>query len=269
MPQALNEQAAGVKRGPHHDPTRSEQEAEYVFPYHFIPAVNGDDFSATRYWSWGVHYLGGMHLVQSVLETLDFESLVDIGCGDGRFLADLRQAYPDAKLTGFDYSARSIGFARAFTPSVDFRVIDIIASPSAEPFDVATLLEVLEHIPPAEAHDFLAAVRRYVKPGGVIILTVPHINSPLIDKHYRHFTSRSLREALEPHFTVDTVGFFDRAGSLGLRCLKAAVGGGGRQFVITNSWLNRLLWKTYLRHHLHAADERDCRRLYAVVRRPS
>jgi SAM-dependent methyltransferase len=255
--------------GPTDDAVRSGQEAEYVFPYHFIPTAGDDGFSTTRHWSWGVHYLGGLHLVQSLLRQHDFSSLVDIGCGDGRFLADLRQVYPKASLTGLDYSERSIAFAKAFAPSVDFEATDIIATPPGETFDVVTLIEVFEHIPPAEADDFLAAVNARLKSGGIVILTVPHMNSPLIEKHYRHFTSSSLRGALESHFTIDEIGYFDRAGSVAFRCLKTALGGGGRQFVITNRALNRMLWRTYLRRQLHVADERDCLRLYAVVRRPA
>jgi SAM-dependent methyltransferase len=268
MSPGLSDHTSLAERGPGGDAVRLGQEAEYVFPYHFIPSLGGDGFSTTRHWSWGMHYLGGLHLVGSLLREYDFHSLVDIGCGDGRFLADLRQAYPDARLVGFDYSDRSIAFARAFAPAVDFRAIDIVTSPPAEVFDIATMIEVLEHIPPAEADAFLSAAKGCLKPGGALVLTVPHVNSPVIEKHYRHFTARSLREALEPHFKIEAIGFFDRAGALPLKLVRTLLGGGGRQFVITHRLLNQLLWNIYLRRYLHTDDERDCRRLYAVVRRP-
>lgn len=44
--------------------------------------------------------------------------------------------------------------------------------------DVATVLAVLEHVPPAAYDEFAAALARTVRPGGRVVITVP---SPMVD----------------------------------------------------------------------------------------
>ncbi|HEY7418298.1 MAG TPA: class I SAM-dependent methyltransferase, partial [Ktedonobacteraceae bacterium] len=45
--------------------------------------------------------------------------------------------------------------------------------PDVEPFDVITMLAVLEHIPPTEYTRLRLACTRFLKPGGTLIITVP------------------------------------------------------------------------------------------------
>jgi len=51
--------------------------------------------------------------------------------------------------------------------------------PPVEPFDVITLLAVLEHFPQSEYEPLRDGCRRFLKPGGRLILTVP---SPAVDR---------------------------------------------------------------------------------------
>ncbi len=48
-------------------------------------------FSQLRHWSWGYRYLGRLQVVFDLLDGLEFDSLLDVGCGDGRFLREARQ----------------------------------------------------------------------------------------------------------------------------------------------------------------------------------
>lgn len=50
--------------------------------------------------------------------------------------------------------------------------------PDAKPFDVITMLAVLEHIPPGEQASMAREVAARLKPGGHLVITVP---SPLVD----------------------------------------------------------------------------------------
>lgn len=244
------------------------QEDEYVFPYHFIPFAEDGAFAQTRHWSWGIHYLGGIQTVQNILSKKRFTSLIDIGCGDGRFLHDMSRKKSNIDWAGVDFSERSISFARAFSPNVDFNVRDIVSNPTEKQYDVATLIEVIEHIEPSKLKQFLGAVAQCIQPGGTVIITVPHKNSPLIDKHFQHFDADSLRSALEDHFIVTDIGFFDRSKSILLKLAKTFLGGGGKQFVITNSFLNRAFYRMYRKNCLHVASEKNCQRLVATATRP-
>lgn len=245
------------------------QEAEYAFPYHYIPGVKGAKFSSIRQWRWGFRYLGGMQLVLDQLEKISFSSIVDIGCGDGRFLREIAQTYPGKQLLGVDASERAIRLAQALNPELDYRASDIVQNPLAATFDVATLIEVIEHIPPAALPDFLGAVAKAIQPGGHLVLTVPHRNKPLIPKHYQHFTGAQLRALLAPHFEVIHVFPFDvrvRWRPL-LWFIEKLLGGKGRWFLFTNARIQYQFYRLYLRRYLYAGSENDCARIAVVARR--
>lgn len=242
------------------------QEDEYAFPYHYIPAYDDSAFSQTRHYSWGFRYLGGLKVVADTLNALPHESVLDVGCGEGRFLRDYSQTRPHLRLKGIDTSERSIAYARAFSPMLDFEVRDIVSEPPEERFDVATLIEVLEHIPPDQTDDFLAAIAKSLAPEGRLVLTVPHKNVPLIPKHFQHFDSVSLPQTLANSFEVEKLVFFDAPKAFPLWLMKTLLGGGGSRFVITLPALNRAFMRIYTRRYLYVNAEARCGRLLAIAR---
>ena len=100
-----------------------------------------------------------------------------------------------------------------------------------------TMIEVLEHIPPEIIPDFLQAVADCLVPSGKLILTVPHTNKRVQEKHYQHFTSASLQKTLEPFFTVDRIIPFDRISTITGWMLRL-LGYTSNNYLITNKRLN-------------------------------
>ena len=99
------------------------------------------------------------------------------------------------ELVGVDLDTRAaIGFAAAFAPHLDFRVAAVDSLD--QEFDVVTCVETLEHIPDDDASRFLSAVSGRVRPGGILVVTVPTTARPLTAKHFRHYDIASLRRAL-------------------------------------------------------------------------
>jgi len=123
--------------------------------------------------------------------------LIDLGCGTGHLLWALRDSGID--LFGMEYSPSSLRMACRCAPNAILFNGDMTRLPlESEYFDVATSLEVCEHI----EHDITAMteVCRILKPGGLFIMSVPgnrHSEAywRLIG-HYRHYTPDSLREIL-------------------------------------------------------------------------
>jgi SAM-dependent methyltransferase len=74
--------------------------------------------------------------------------------------------------------------------------------PDERPFDVITLLAVLEHVPPQAQKDLALACARYLKPAGHLIITVP---SPLVDHILKvlRFCRLIHGMALEQHYGYD------------------------------------------------------------------
>jgi SAM-dependent methyltransferase len=241
------------------------QEGQYAFPYHYIPSFENGHFCQHLYWSWGFRYLGGMELVLSILAEEPFESLADIGCGDGRFLREASIRFPGKTLLGIDYSARAINLAMAMNPDLNYECLDICSERAVnQTFDVVTLVEVLEHIPTELVYDFVSALARYQKPGGRLILTVPHKNKALQLKHYQHFNSKMLKEILEPYFKIDRMMFFDKNSRVFGRISNTLLA--NRFFILNNLFLLDAIFNIYRKHFL-VCSESCCGRICIVGRK--
>jgi SAM-dependent methyltransferase len=167
--------------------TELDYEERYDLPIHWL--VDPHDRV-------GMDYLD---YVERALKLLDGTglSVLDAGCGDG--YVSSRMIGMGHSVTGFDASPSAIAFARALVPEGTFVESDIAASPEATgggPFDAALLMEVIEHVKPERHEESLGALRRQLRDGGQLILTVPSVNLPLIEWHYKHFSTDEIRALL-------------------------------------------------------------------------
>lgn len=242
------------------------QEAQYAFPYHYLPTVKNGKFSARRYWPWGFRYMGGIQLVLDQLAGRSFSSLIDIGCGDGRFLREVAERYPAKILVGVDASERAVRMAQVLNPELDYRALDIVVDRSLEKFDVATLIEVIEHIPPAELPAFLDAAADKLVDSGRLIVTVPHRNTPVSRKHYQHFDAAQLRNLLEPRFRdIHIIPFDLRPNrSPGVWLVERVLAPKAKLFQLTNARVLHWFYRLYLRSYLYCRNEISCERLAVV-----
>lgn len=197
-------------------------------------------------------------------EQLRWSSLLDVGCGDGRFLREVSQRFSDVRLTGIDYSERAISLGKALNPELDYRVVDIIHDDFYETFDLCTMIEVLEHIPPESIPEFLEATRKTVNPSGHLILTVPHRNKPVNEKHFQHFNSSSLSDALASSFEVIEIVPFDGRDKVG-SIFRRILGLQSENFRIVNKKINNWYYQRVLRNCLNEQPEGECGRLLAIA----
>src|SRR5690606_13435990 len=102
------------------------------------------DFCQTFYDSWGINYVSTIEYILLRLRDLKWQSVVDVGCGDGRMSRELALHFPSRQVTGIDYSDRAISLARAMNadlPSLTFEKRDIIAAPNTAQHEAAILME--------------------------------------------------------------------------------------------------------------------------------
>ena len=99
------------------------------------------------------------------------ERVLDLGCGAGRFVAALAAA--GARPVGVELAQAALDRARRNAPGADFR---LVADDGSLPLDHASVelvwcSEVLEHV--ADTAHVLLEVRRVLRPGGRLLVTVP------------------------------------------------------------------------------------------------
>ena len=100
--------------------------------------------------------------------------LIDLACGNGRFLRQVMAAFPRIPATGFDLSPAYCAEARARL--ADWRQVEIVngaveqAPFEDESFDAATCVYLFHELPPRVRREAAREIARVLKPGGVFVL---------------------------------------------------------------------------------------------------
>jgi SAM-dependent methyltransferase len=200
-----------------------------------------------RHW----YFLGRLALIVRVLErTLPPAPcrILELGCGTGNVLQALGR-FGEAVGVEHDPGLRAVGRAagldiRAGTLPADVPVPDGWA-------DAVLLLDVIEHLD--DDVGGLRAARNAVRPGGLVMVTVPAYAwmwsaHDVALGHRRRYTARRLRAALDAAgLRVERVSYFNTVlfpAIAGVRLLKKAVGSTAHDLhrlpAVVNALLTRL-----------------------------
>jgi SAM-dependent methyltransferase len=107
-------------------------------------------------------------------------TVLDIGCGPGTFIGN----YLDGvDCLGIDFSAPQIDYANRRYGTAGHRFSTQALAGLDGGFDAITMIELIEHLPPAEARRLLAEARGLLLPGGRLVVTTPNYRSlwPVIE----------------------------------------------------------------------------------------
>jgi SAM-dependent methyltransferase len=138
--------------------------------------------------------------------------IVEVGCGTGGFMTELAGMLPLASIAGVEPNDSAAAVARSRGCSVTSGAFDPLPDRS-ESVDLLIALDVLEH-----CADDTSAIReawRVLRPGGVILLTVPALPSlwsehDAINEHHRRYVRASLARLLDEHgFVNDRLTYFN------------------------------------------------------------
>ena len=114
-------------------------------------------------------------------------SLLDVGCGTGGFLAQVRHNWPDMTLAGVDISPPYLDRARCrgrATATVDFIEANAEAIPLAdESRDIVTCIYLFHELPRAVRRTIVQEMARVLKPGGRLVLldSLQRGDTPVLD----------------------------------------------------------------------------------------
>jgi len=244
---------------------QSYQEDEYWFPYHYVTQFKKNQFKHYFLDTWSINYCSTIEFLLQKVDADPGTRIVDIGCGDGRFSRELALAFQFSTVVGIDYSKRAIALASAMNPDIPnlkFQSLDITKKHSLEPFDIAVLMEVFEHLPMKDAGSFMESVRALLKDSGVLILTVPHENKSLEYKHFQHFSIEKIVDYLRPYFDIAEVVPFERISwrrGLILKILS------NRLFILNNPRLLSIIYRWYKGNLFFCSSEKECQRIFVKV----
>jgi 2-polyprenyl-3-methyl-5-hydroxy-6-metoxy-1,4-benzoquinol methylase len=110
-----------------------------------------------------------------VMQRLEGQAIVDIGCYSGAFVGAVPRRFPDKQVLGIDYFADNIRIAHLLHPEMTdrFRRMSAYALEFVDDStDCVTLQEVIEHLEGAASA--IKEINRILKPGGVLVISAPN-----------------------------------------------------------------------------------------------
>lgn len=136
---------------------------------------NAKEFSGTRNYYWK-----GWKEAWEVVKTHNpnITNILDVGCGNGRFLSFLRENADHFNYLGIDLSSNFISECQekladdtAFFMRFDV-MNDDFSKIANEKYDLISVIAILHHIPgSSNRQDFISHLTALLKPNGIIILT--------------------------------------------------------------------------------------------------
>ena len=143
--------------------------------------------------------LGAKAVLQTVEKHVTGRRLLDVGCATGDFLEAGREA--GFEVEGIELSAWSCEIARRRGFTVHEQPLAAFAQHGVEPFDVVSLIGVVEHFPDPQAE--LRNIAKLLRPGGLVAIWTGDASSWLPrllgrrwwywqGQHIQYFTHRSL-----------------------------------------------------------------------------
>jgi len=108
------------------------------------------------------------------LRPLSSPRVLDVACGTGRFLGQLHEVAPDARLYGLDLSSAYLEHARkrlAHVPDLALVAENAEAMPFADgTFDAVTSVFLFHELPSDARRAVMSEIARVVRPGGLVAL---------------------------------------------------------------------------------------------------
>ena len=97
----------------------------------------------------------------ALLDTLEFSTVLEVGCGFGRVGAFLLAHYPDITYTGFDISPDLVNGARKRLPGAEIFRADLATWDTHRTWDLVLGVSVLGHLLPKDIAGVIAKLRRW------------------------------------------------------------------------------------------------------------
>lgn len=135
-------------------------------------------------------------IVSSMLGGIDYDTVLDVGCGQGALLSTLMPLKPAARYHGADFSAKGVEMAARRMPEVEFLLLDVEKTHLDRRFDLVVCTDVVEHI----ADDTAAFRNLAAMTGGHLLISTVQGRMRDFEKsvgHYRNYKHGELQAKIE------------------------------------------------------------------------
>lgn len=115
------------------------------------------------------------------IKTKNPKSILDVGCGDGFYLHLLAALFPKAKIVGMDNDENALKSASVNLKGKNVKLKHgniYNLSFVSNSFDTVLASEILEHL--EDDSKGLKEIHRVLRPGGLLLISVPHANYPIL-----------------------------------------------------------------------------------------
>ena len=147
--------------------------------------------------------------------------LLDIGCGTGAFLREVKRNHPRLAVTGLDLSAPYLAVARRrLLPWSRVALVEAAAETMPFPdreFDVVTCLYLFHELPGRVRRAVVGEIRRVLKPGGILIFVdslqtgdepeydalLDYFPFAFHEPYYASYLAEDLDRLMKPGFTPE------------------------------------------------------------------
>ncbi len=166
--------------------------------FSWAQAIYKDYYSLLTIYLLGKYLSGDVMDYREVLEIFNRKgcrSILDIGCGTGRFVK------MDERVTGIDKNpAKHSRIKRGDATKLPFR---------DGTFDGALSYQVIEHLTTEQAYRMLSEARRVLRAGGILVLNSPCPFSGFWDtfSHVKPYTPKAIESLLNGQDGVDVENF--------------------------------------------------------------
>jgi SAM-dependent methyltransferase len=131
--------------------------------------------------------------------------VLDAPCGTGKYFPLLAAA--GHRVAGVDQSAGMLAQARARGIAFSLEHASLQDLSYAGQFDAVVTIEAMQHIPPEDWPGVLANLRRAVRPGGLMYLTVQELGQQHIERAYASLSARGLPAVRGELVEEDAAGY--------------------------------------------------------------
>lgn len=136
------------------------------------------------------------------------QSIIDIGCGDGIYTQEIKDAFPNTLIEGNDPAADAIAHAVRSYPDITFRVENILddSIDVSKQYDVGIVRGVLHHLSDQEK-----AFKNSFRLSDTLIIIEPNGNNPIV-KLFEKFSPYHREHEEQSFTTTQLTRWCERAG---------------------------------------------------------